>query len=155
MVKIGSFLGLFLFFSHIAANAVNVETSVNKSQFYEDELIRLTISVENSEDVEVPSTFELKNFHIVGKSSSEQFSMSFINGKASRKRIKKIQLSLATKKIGILNIEPIKISVGGKSVWTQSLKVKILKGKSPVKNAVNGVKIFFKPPSLIEILLKI
>ncbi len=147
MIRIGSFFLCFLF-SFLALS--EVKNYVDRNKIYENESVRMTISVDVSDkEVEFPSQFQFKNFRILSRSSSQQMSMSFIQGKMIRKKTKTLDLSLQPKSTGQLTIESIKIKVGSHNTFTKALKIVVLKGKNPhSQRTQRRGGTFFSPPPL-------
>ncbi len=119
---------LFALSGHVAAAAV-VNATVNPQRIYEGETVTLTVSVEGSRfDAPPDVSAVVKDFAVRGtpaKSTSTQIVMS--GGRQNVISTESYSWTLLPKRTGVLTIPPIKVSVGGKTYYTPSLTVTVLK----------------------------
>lgn len=121
---------VLLFPAIACASELNLTASVDRAEVSLGETLALTVSVhgENIGDVPSPTLPELPDFDIVGRSSSQETSIQFINGKMTQQQGIHFTYTLAPKKIGKSIIGPVKFEYEGETYETQRTEVNVVEG---------------------------
>ncbi|MGQ9701614.1 MAG: BatD family protein [bacterium] len=90
--------------------------------------LNVTVSGENIGNVPNPKLPDMPDFNILGRSSSQSTSISFINGKMSQQMTINFIYTISPKKIGKFTIAPCKIDYQGKTYETQPIEIEVIKG---------------------------
>ncbi|MBQ5540428.1 MAG: protein BatD, partial [Bacteroidales bacterium] len=113
-------LGLLFLTTVLSLNAQDFEISMNApSAVQTGSPFRLEVSV-NAQNADLPQP-DLKNFQVLGRSSSS--SMSFVNGDMSVKR--SIIYTLIAEKAGTFTVPAVTVSYKGKNYTSNSLSITV------------------------------
>ncbi|MEO0216391.1 MAG: BatD family protein [candidate division WOR-3 bacterium] len=109
---------------------MNFLASVDRTTVGLGETFTLNVSVsgENISGVPSPQLPDLPDFNVLGRSSSQSTSISFINGKMTQQTTITFIYTLSPKKIGRFTIGPCRIDYQGKTYETQSIEIEVVKG---------------------------
>jgi len=129
--KTGSLLVLFIYLIiSCIAGEITIKTSVNRKIVPINQTLQLTLSVDSSQNIPNINLPSLKDFHIVGQSSSTQ--VQFINGKTSS--TKSYIYTLKPKKEGSTSIPAFKFSHKNKTYITNPITIQVTKYVTPNVN---------------------
>uniref|UniRef100_A0A7V3RGZ4 Protein BatD n=1 Tax=candidate division WOR-3 bacterium TaxID=2052148 RepID=A0A7V3RGZ4_UNCW3 len=120
--------GIFIPFI-IIAGEINFTATVDRTTVGLGETFTLNVSVngENISGVPAPKLPDLPDFNILGRSSSQSTSISFINGRMSQQTTITFIYTLSPKKIGKFTIGPCRIDYQGKTYETQPIEIEVVK----------------------------
>jgi hypothetical protein len=130
--RVTKFIGLVLLLvlgsTMIAWADVEVSATVNRSEIYSDERVKLTVQINgkitNLPDISLP---DLPDF--VSYSSGTTQNISFVNGRTQIS--KSYNFVLAPTKTGKLRIPPMAMDIDGKKYTTPSFEIMVKQGQSP------------------------
>jgi hypothetical protein len=128
-----------------AGEEPEVSASLDREEAALDETVTLSISVSVSTrgeavNLELPA---LRDFDVVGRSSSEQVSFIFSGNAPSYRRTTVTSLALTPHRAGVLTIEPARLVQGGKTYTSRQLSLRILPaGAQPSRKPGRG-----RPPA--------
>lgn len=146
---------------------LNFSTAVDRTTVGLGETFTLNVIVrgENIGNVPNPKLPDMPDFNILGRSSSQSTSISFINGKMSQQMVVNFIYTISPKKIGKFTIAPCKIDYQDKTYETQPIEIEVIKGTTQAPPAqtpsqpktipldANGDNIFILTvPSRTEVL---
>ena len=118
-----------IFTNGAVANEFNISSSLNRSKFYQNQTIQLSLSVNGANKDLYKSIVQpdiSKDFTIVSTSQSSSF--SYTNGVSNRMR--QYQFTLIPKSSGIFIIDPFKVTFEGKTYSTRPLRVVVREGNA-------------------------
>jgi hypothetical protein len=112
-----------------AGGGARVSATVDRAELARGERLLLTIRVESTEP---PSQLELPekglDFEIVGRSQSQQTSVTFTGGAMQARHAVDWLLTLSPLRDGKLTIPPFAVTVGGERFLTDAIAVNVLRG---------------------------
>jgi BatD DUF11 like domain len=111
-----------------AGEEPEVVASVDREEATLDDTVTLSIAVSVSTkgepiDLQLPA---LRDFDVVGRSSSEQVSFIFNGTAPSYRRTTVTSLALTPHRAGVLTIEPARLVQGGKAYTSRQLSIRVL-----------------------------
>ncbi|MCX7994846.1 MAG: BatD family protein [candidate division WOR-3 bacterium] len=114
----------------VYAGELNFTASVDRTTVGLGETFTLNVSVsgENISGVPSPKLPDLPDFNILGRSSSQSTSISFINGRMTQQTTITFIYTLSPKKLGKFMIGPCRIDYQGKAYETQPIQIEVVKG---------------------------
>ncbi len=114
----------------LGAGELNFTATVDRTTVGLGETFTLNVSVsgEDITGVPAPKLPDLPDFNVLGRSSSQSTSISFINGRMTQRTTITFIYTLTPKKLGRLTIGPCKLDYQGRSYETQSIEIDVVKG---------------------------
>lgn len=104
-----------------------VDATVDRRELGQDELLRLSIRVEGSDlPTQLDPPGKPFDFEIVGRSQSQQTSMTFQGGRIQATHAFTWELGLAPRRTGTLTVPPFVVTVGAAKQETAPIQVKVL-----------------------------
>jgi len=127
--KTGKIL-ILLFPTIVCASELSLTASVDRTEVGLGETLDLTVSVhgENIGDVPSPTLPELPDFEIIGRSSSQETSIQFTNGKMTQQQGIHFTYTLSPKKLGKASIGAVKLEYQDRTYETQTTEVNVVQG---------------------------
>ncbi len=112
------------------AKSIEVTSYVDNTKIGIDDMLRYSIEVsgEDLSDVKMPNLTKLKDFEMMGSSTSSSSSFTIINGKMESKVTKTYVYSLQPKRTGKFVIPPLAVKYKGKKYFTKPVSVTVVKG---------------------------
>ena len=134
-------LFIFTIFSFVLqAQDVSFEATADARELVENEYMEVTFTLKNAQGTNFqPPKF--KGFNVLsGPSRSNR--MTIINGQRSQEM--SYGYTIQPKQKGTYKIGPASISIGGKTMKTQPITVKVVKAKQVAKGASGGQEVFVR-----------
>ena len=117
----------------LLTQALEFKSFVDKTEVGLNETFVLNLHFESDsslpKQVSAPELFQLKDFHFLDESSSQQSSIQIINGKISKTSALLKSYRLQPKAIGFLKIPALNVRAGGKTFQTQTIVIKVVKNR--------------------------
>ena len=101
-----------------------VTAEVDRTELTTDETLKLTLTIRGSGSTSPPALTGLQGFVMVGRSSS--MSMSTVQGKTTSEAV--YAFILRPNETGVLTIDPISVTVDGRSHSTEPITIKVTQG---------------------------
>lgn len=108
-----------------AQEGVSVTATVDRNQVGLGDVINLslTISAQNSINVEEPHLPDMKGFELINTSSGVETRSTYANGRFITEQARRFSFMLAVQAKGTLTIPPINVNVDGKSYATRPITI--------------------------------
>ena len=124
-----SALWIFLAFSFPTEGRVQVSAVVDKNRLPLNDSLTFTIQIEfqgkEPKNLILPDLSELQDFHVLSRWSGTSHSLSFVNGKMTRKKTLMRNYSLQPKTRGRLRLDPLNVQVGRKIFKTKAIFIEV------------------------------
>ena len=115
--------------------ALELKSFVDKTEVGLNETFVLNLQFESKNSlpkrVSAPDLFQLKDFHLLDESSSQQSSVQIINGQVSQTSVLLKTYHLQAKTVGIFKIPVLNVRADGKTFQTEPIAIKVVKNKKP------------------------
>ena len=135
--SVGVFLSafwVFLAFSFPSEGRFQVSAVVDRSRIPLGDSLTFTIQIEfqgkEPKNLILPDLSELRDFHVLSRWSGTRHSISFINGKMTRKKTLMRNYSLQPKTQGRLRLDPLNVQVEGKIFKTKAIFIDVTSEKN-------------------------
>ena len=134
------FFSLTIFSIPLLAQDASFEASTDARELVENEYAEVTFTLKNAQGNNFqPPNF--KGFNVLsGPSRSNR--MTIINGQRSQEM--SFGYTIQPKQRGTYTIGPASIKVGGKTMKTKPISIKVVKAKKVAKGAANGQEVFVR-----------
>ena len=152
---------LFAFFFPLIAQAVQVISQVDKNTVALNESFVWTLKIDSHESisnqVDIPDLSPTNDFYLLGQWSSQQSSVSILNGQMEKTNTVFKNYRLQPKKPGVFEIKSIRVRVKGRDFQTKPLRIKVTPASQkspPPPQTVLPLRIpapFMNPDSLFDI----
>ena len=124
---------LFLLFP-LFTQALEFKSFVDKTEVGINDTFVLTFQFESKgslpKKIEAPGLFQLKGFHFLDVSSSQQSSIQIINGEMEKSSVLLKNYRLQPKSPGVFKIPSLNVKADGKYFQTQPLAIKVVKNNT-------------------------
>ncbi len=139
-----TFALLFLLFSswcaHTWGDELNLTAFVDQTTMRLDEELRLTISVSGTgtRGVGEPELPPLKDFEVLGRSSSQSSQFTILNGRISSTKTFDYVYTLRPRRMGTLIIGSAQVSFKGRNHRTEPIEIEVVSGGVPQQQVQPG-----------------
>ena len=117
----------------LLTQALEFKAYVNKTEVGLNETFILNLQFDSKgsipKQVSAPELFQLKDFHLLDESESQQSSIQIINGQMSKTSVFVKKYRFQPKAIGFFKIPALNVQADGKTFKTQPIVIKVIKDK--------------------------
>ncbi len=131
--KIVPFLIIFFSVGFLFAKGIEVTSYVDNTKIGIEDLLQYTIEVsgEDLDNVKMPNLErDIKDFELMGSSTSSSSSITIINGRMQSKITKTYVYSLKPQRTGKFIIPPLAVKYKGKKYFTKPISITVVKGST-------------------------
>lgn len=127
-------------FTHTWADELSFTASVDRTTMQLDEELRLSISISGTgiRGVGNPELPPLKDFEVLGRSSSQSSQFTLVNGRMSSTKTIDNVYTLRPKRTGKLRIGSAQVSFKGSKYETEPIEIEVVNGSVPQRQVQPG-----------------